>query len=59
MLYSLCKKQGEYIFMENLIDTIKHNTFVVVDLETTGLNHSMEYGNVDYIIEIGNEKYKE
>ena len=39
--------------MENLIDTIKHNTFVVVDLETTGLNHSIEYGNVDYIIEIG------
>lgn len=39
--------------MENLIDTIKSNTFVVVDLETTGLNHSLEYGEVDYIIEIG------
>ena len=39
--------------MENLIDTIKRNTFVVVDLETTGLNNSLEYGEVDYIIEIG------
>ena len=39
--------------MENLVESIKRNTFVVVDLETTGLNNSLEYGEVDYIIEIG------
>jgi DNA polymerase III epsilon subunit family exonuclease len=34
-------------------DCLKENTFVVFDLETTGLNSSPSQGNMDRIIEIG------
>ena len=39
--------------MEKLVESIKKKTFVVIDLETTGLNNNPEYGAVDFIIEIG------
>ncbi len=34
-------------------DDLKNNTFVVFDLETTGLNHNPAMGKMDKIIEIG------
>jgi DNA polymerase III epsilon subunit family exonuclease len=41
-------------FTEDIIpDCLKQNTFVVFDLETTGLNSSPSSGNMDRIIEIG------
>ena len=42
------------LFVENsLPDCLTKNTFVVFDLETTGLNSSPSTGNMDRIIEIG------
>lgn len=42
------------LFTENIIpDCLKGNSFVVFDLETTGLNSSPISGNMDRIIEIG------
>ncbi len=42
------------IFTKAIIpDCLKSNTFVVFDLETTGLNSSPASGNMDRIIEIG------
>ena len=42
------------LFIENsLPECLKKNTFVVFDLETTGLNSSPSAGNMDRIIEIG------
>ena len=42
------------IFTEKVLpDCLKNNTFVVFDLETTGLNSSPTSGNMDKIIEIG------
>ncbi|MGN0817834.1 MAG: exonuclease domain-containing protein [Candidatus Coproplasma sp.] len=42
------------LFTERIIpDCLKDNTFVVFDLETTGLNSSPSAGNMDRIIEIG------
>lgn len=42
------------IFTKNFVpDCLKQNTFVVFDLETTGLNSSPASGNMDRIIEIG------
>ncbi len=46
-------EQGDF-FTENIIpDCLKGLTFVVFDLETTGLNSSPTSGNMDRIIEIG------
>ena len=39
--------------MENLREDIKRKKFVVIDLETTGLNNNPQLGAVDYIIEVG------
>ena len=45
--------QGDF-FTKNIVpDCLKLNTFVVFDLETTGLNSSPVSGNMDRIIEIG------
>lgn len=42
------------IFTKDIIpDCLKNNSFVVFDLETTGLNSSPSSGNMDKIIEIG------
>ena len=42
------------LFTRNVLpDCLKDNTFVVFDLETTGLNSSPSGGNMDRIIEIG------
>lgn len=42
------------LFTKNVIpECLKNNTFVVFDLETTGLNSSPVSGNMDRIIEIG------
>lgn len=42
------------LFTERIVpDCLKENTFVVFDLETTGLNSSPSAGNMDRIIEIG------
>ncbi|MGN0814048.1 MAG: exonuclease domain-containing protein [Candidatus Coproplasma sp.] len=42
------------LFTERFVpDCLKNNTFVVFDLETTGLNSSPSAGNMDRIIEIG------
>lgn len=48
------------IFSKNFIpDCLKENTFVVFDLETTGLNSSPSSGNMDRIIEIGAYKIED
>lgn len=41
------------LFSSDFPDCLKDNTFVVLDLETTGLNSSPSAGNMDRIIEIG------
>lgn len=45
--------QTDIFTEEELPDCLKNNTFVVFDLETTGLNSSPSAGNMDRIIEIG------
>lgn len=46
-------EQGDFFTKTYIPDCLKHNTFVVFDLETTGLNSSPVAGNMDRIIEIG------
>ena len=38
--------------MKKLSEKIKEKTFVVVDIETTGLNRNPEDGEVGHIIEV-------
>ena len=45
--------QADFFTKNELPDCLKNNTFVVFDLETTGLNSSPSGGNMDRIIEIG------
>ncbi len=45
--------QADFFTKSDLPDCLKNNTFVVFDLETTGLNSSPSGGNMDSIIEIG------
>ena len=45
--------QADFFTKSELPDCLKNNTFVVFDLETTGLNSSPSGGNMDRIIEIG------
>lgn len=45
--------QTDLFTKEIVPDCLKDNTFVVFDLETTGLNNSPSSGNMDRIIEIG------
>lgn len=45
--------QGDFFAKNYLPDCLKDNTFVVLDLETTGLNSSPSGGRMDRIIEIG------
>lgn len=54
-----CDIEQTDFFSDNFIpDCLKQNEFVVVDLETTGLNTSAVSGNMDKIIEIGAFKVK-
>lgn len=46
-------EQGDFFTKNFIPDCLKQNTFVVFDLETTGLNSSPVSGNMDRIIEIG------
>lgn len=46
-------EQGDFFTQKIIPDCLKGNTFVVFDLETTGLNSSPVSGNMDRIIEIG------
>lgn len=46
-------EQTDFIRESSLPECLKNNTFVVFDLETTGLNSSPVSGNMDRIIEIG------
>ena len=46
-------KQNGIFDLDEKIEDLKKNTFVVYDLETTGTNHSPATGKVDRIIEIG------
>lgn len=46
-------EQGDFFTESFIPDCLKQNTFVVFDLETTGLNSSPVSGNMDRIIEIG------
>lgn len=46
-------EQTDLFTKKSIPDCIKNNTFVVFDLETTGLNSSPVSGNMDKIIEIG------
>ena len=46
-------EQGDLFTRSYVPDCLKQNTFVVFDLETTGLNSSPVSGNMDKIIEIG------
>lgn len=46
-------EQGDFFTKSFIPDCLKENTFVVFDLETTGLNSSPVSGNMDKIIEIG------
>lgn len=45
--------QADFFTKSDLPACLKNNTFVVFDLETTGLNSSPSGGNMDRIIEIG------
>ncbi len=45
--------QADFFTKNDLPACLKENTFVVFDLETTGLNSSPSGGNMDRIIEIG------
>lgn len=45
--------QADFFTKNDIPDCLKNNTFVVFDLETTGLNSSPSGGNMDRIIEIG------
>lgn len=45
--------QGDFFTDKSLPACLTENTFVVFDLETTGLNSSPSAGNMDAIIEIG------
>lgn len=45
--------QADFFSSTELPSCLKKNNFVVFDLETTGLNSSPVYGNMDRIIEIG------
>ena len=45
--------QADFFTSDALPQCLKENTFVVFDLETTGLNSSPSGGNMDRIIEIG------
>lgn len=46
-------EQRDFFTKSFIPDCLKQNTFVVFDLETTGLNSSPVSGNMDKIIEIG------
>lgn len=46
-------EQGDFFTKSIIPDCLKQHTFVVFDLETTGLNSSPVSGNMDRIIEIG------
>lgn len=45
--------------MENLQELMKNNTFVVFDIETTGLRNNILTNDFDYIIEIGAVKIEQ
>ena len=51
--------QTDMFSTEIIPDCLKDKTFVVFDLETTGLNSSPASGNMDAIIEIGAYKIKD
>lgn len=51
--------QSNLFVEDTLPDCLVNNTFVVFDLETTGLNSSPAAGNMDRIIEIGAYKITE
>lgn len=51
--------QSELFSDVSVPDCLKNNTFVVIDLETTGLNSVATDGNMDKIIEIGAFKIKD
>ena len=46
-------EQGDFFTKKVIPECLKGHTFVVFDLETTGLNSSPTSGNMDKIIEIG------
>lgn len=46
-------EQGDMFSQSAIPDCLKGNSFVVFDLETTGLNSSAVSGNMDAILEIG------
>lgn len=46
-------EQGDFFTQNFIPDCLMQNSFVVFDLETTGLNSSPVSGNMDKIIEIG------
>lgn len=50
--------QADFFSSTELPVCLKENDFVVFDLETTGLNSSPVYGNMDRIIEIGAYKIR-
>lgn len=46
-------EQADFFTVSSMPECLKENSFVVFDLETTGLNSSPTSGNMDKIIEIG------